>query len=298
MAGFFGFFDYNKPGKGVDKDAPEKRPFFLFFELAGRKFGRLILFNLIYFIILLPILTVLYFLLYGLLFSWFSQSGGIGSPAGTGAGLTGLSLPLLPGVLFSVAQTLPLWLDAALLLLSVVLYGPASCGLAFMLCNFARQRHVWNSDFFVQLRRNFKRGLALGLLDILLFGLFVYNLGYPSDGAPPVLMIAKYGSGMLLTVYLLMRNYIFVLAVIDRQKITRILKNAFFLAGLGLWRNLLTLVVNAALFVLVLFAWQFIELALVPLLLFSVTGFVAVFTCFPVIKKYLLDPKAGVTPEV
>ena len=55
-----GFFSnmYNKEGPGVDKDAPQKHRFFLFFELYFRKFWQLITLNLIYFVFCIPIVTI------------------------------------------------------------------------------------------------------------------------------------------------------------------------------------------------------------------------------------------------
>lgn len=58
MAGFFGLFNYAKPGKGVDKNAPEKKRFFYFFELFGRKFWKLIQLNLIFILFSIPIVTI------------------------------------------------------------------------------------------------------------------------------------------------------------------------------------------------------------------------------------------------
>lgn len=58
MAGFFGLFNYAKPGKGVDKGAPEKKRFFYFFELFGRKFWKLIQLNLIFLLFSIPIVTI------------------------------------------------------------------------------------------------------------------------------------------------------------------------------------------------------------------------------------------------
>lgn len=58
MAGFFGLFDYTKPGKGVDKNAPQKKRFFHFFELYFRKFWKLITLNLIYILFCIPIVTI------------------------------------------------------------------------------------------------------------------------------------------------------------------------------------------------------------------------------------------------
>ena len=49
MAGFVGFFDYSKPGPGIEKDAPEKAAFFVFMDIYFRKFWNLIKINLLYF---------------------------------------------------------------------------------------------------------------------------------------------------------------------------------------------------------------------------------------------------------
>lgn len=55
MAGLFA--GYNNPGPGVSKDEPEKRPFFRFFELYFRKFWKLMLANLLYVLVSLPVVT-------------------------------------------------------------------------------------------------------------------------------------------------------------------------------------------------------------------------------------------------
>ncbi|MBO5364098.1 MAG: hypothetical protein J6A56_01360, partial [Clostridia bacterium] len=46
--------NYDKPGKGVDENAPQKRSFFRFWEVFGRKSGRLLKVNLIYSLALIP----------------------------------------------------------------------------------------------------------------------------------------------------------------------------------------------------------------------------------------------------
>ena len=59
MAKLRGPFDFTKEGKGVSKnEKKEKRRFFLFFELYIRKLSKMILFNVVYFFICLPIITI------------------------------------------------------------------------------------------------------------------------------------------------------------------------------------------------------------------------------------------------
>lgn len=58
MAGFFGLFDYSKPGPGVSKNAPKKKGFIVFFEIYFRKFWKLITANLLFVVVTLPLVTV------------------------------------------------------------------------------------------------------------------------------------------------------------------------------------------------------------------------------------------------
>jgi len=291
MAGFFGLFDYSAPGKGVDKNAPAKRPFFLFFELLWPKLGRLVFLNLIYFVILLPILTAVYYLFYNFTFSWLTGYDA-GTLAQMGLDPSNVQLPLLPAILLGIARGLPAWLSAVLRAISVILYGPASCGMAFMLRSFVLQEHVWNSDFFDKLRQNFKQGLALGLIDIVLLCLFLFNIIFISNSEiPAILVVAQYVSMALLAIYLFMRNYFFILTVTFHLTIFQLLKASSILSVAGLWRNFLVLIVNAALIILTVFLWPLAELVMMPLLVFSLMGFVSMFTCFPVVKKYMIDPR-------
>lgn len=58
MAGFLGMGNFQKPGKGVKKDEPEKKRFFQFFDLFFRKITRLIQLNLLYLLFCIPIITI------------------------------------------------------------------------------------------------------------------------------------------------------------------------------------------------------------------------------------------------
>lgn len=72
---------YYKPGKGVEKDAPEKNAFFKFFELFGRKFWRFIEVNLIYLVVILPILMAIYAQVYDVTYTEFEKKGYTGTCA-------------------------------------------------------------------------------------------------------------------------------------------------------------------------------------------------------------------------
>ena len=53
----FKLFDYQSSGKGVSKEAPQKKPFFRYWEIFGRKFWKIIELNLIYVLFCIPVVT-------------------------------------------------------------------------------------------------------------------------------------------------------------------------------------------------------------------------------------------------
>lgn len=58
LAGFFGLFDYTKPGKGVSKEEVERPRFVHFFKLLLRKFWLLVQLNLLYLLFCIPVVTI------------------------------------------------------------------------------------------------------------------------------------------------------------------------------------------------------------------------------------------------
>ena len=54
---------FDKPGKGVDVNAPQKRSFFRFFEILSRKFTHFIRVSLIYSVFLIPTFIIVFFLM-------------------------------------------------------------------------------------------------------------------------------------------------------------------------------------------------------------------------------------------
>ena len=57
MAGFFGFFNYEKEGPGISKNAPKKKTFIVFFETFFRNFWKFITVNVVYNILSLLVVT-------------------------------------------------------------------------------------------------------------------------------------------------------------------------------------------------------------------------------------------------
>ena len=84
--GLFSYRSYYKPGKGIEKDAPEKNAFFRFFSIYGRKFWRFLEVNILYVLILLPILLTVYAEIYDTMYTVFDRLGYTGSYASYSSG--------------------------------------------------------------------------------------------------------------------------------------------------------------------------------------------------------------------
>jgi len=268
----------------IPDNMPVKHGFFLFFELFFRKFWRFITVNLYYFLVLLPLIIYVYFAVNGYFAEYLISE-------------TGEFRDMLAGVgiYASIVNVVPEWLYTPLLILSAVLYGPATMGVTYIYRNFAREEHAWMSDFVSRALSNFRQGLFFGILDLLVFFLLANGilghivLGTGTVGA--VLSIAfKTLAVIALIVYLFMRHYFYTIAVSVNLGCFAILKNSWLFVVLGFWRNCWAGIVCLLVTVLCFFTLPIVSLIALPTLYFSLTGFMVVFTCYPVVKRYIILP--------
>ena len=264
-------------------NAPVKKGFFRFFELYFRKFWRFLTLNLWYFLITLPMLLYVFYTLNGI----FAER-----LAAMGEGVV-----LLAGVSFiaSVFSFVPQFLNRPLLIISILLYGPITMGYTYILRNFAREEHAWLSDFWSRAWSNVKQGLFFGIADILvvwlclngMFGGFAEagrNLGYALS------VILSVICGIALVIWLFMRHYTYLMAVTVNLSVFHILKNAWLFVILGFGRNVLSSLVTAACVVLTFLLAPLMTIVFLPLFHYSFSWFCTVFTCYPIVKKYIIVP--------
>ncbi|MGI5959464.1 MAG: YesL family protein [Massiliimalia sp.] len=235
MAGFFGFFDYSKPGKGVDKDAPQKKRFFYFFELYFRKFWKLITLNLMYVLFCIPIITI----------------------------------------------------------------GPATAAMSKILRDFSMERSVflW-SDFVEAFKKNFKQGLAMEIIDILVFFVAITSCVFYSRwaGQNKVMYVPFVIVGAILIVAVMMNYFIFVMIPTLDMKLKAMIRNAFLLSILALKTNVCTLIFTL-LFSFAVFFYLPAAIILVPTIYFSTLGFIIVFNSYQYLEKYIIQPYYEQTGE-
>ena len=249
-------FNYAKPGPGVQKDEPPKKPVVVFFEIYFRKFWDLIKLNLLYFAS-----VILFF---------------------------------LPAILVIATHGFGrnLWLLISLLPIS--LSGPATAGFTYIMRNNVRQEHVflW-TNYIDAVRDNWKQSLIASLLLVAAVILAIVCIPFYVQQVQknPAFMIPLAVCLAALIWFVFMQFYVYVMIVTFDLKLTAIYRNAFILALMGLGRNVLLMIPCGA--VLLLCYISPLADALIPLLWLSTLGMIVNFAVWPLIQKYMIqnDPE-------
>lgn len=262
MAGFFGMFNYEKEGPGVEKNAPKKRAPIVFFEIYGRKFWDLFNANLLF------LLTNLF----------------------------------------------------------VVTRGLADAGLTKITRNFSREKHAFvREDFFETIKRNWRQALPIGIINLVVTALLVFNFVYYFFGMFPgmwgvfgldttgmqsvtpgildyaVMVMTSFGY----MIFTWMKYYIPLLLVTFKFNTKSLYVNSFKFAFVGFKQNMLISVILIALYaiVAVLFValgrWAIgiLVLIIALLLLPSFRSLLIQFTIFPLVQKLIIDPYYAEHPD-
>ncbi len=281
MSLFFNSKKFYKPGPGVEKDEPQKIAPVRFFELLGRKFWKYVELNLVYFLILLPIILYIYTFIYQN--SYFAlEAAGV---------QIGDIYTLILHLAMLYFEYVPVFIQIILLIASIICYGPAKVGMTYVLRNFTNERHAWLSDMLDKAKENFRQGLFFGILDIIVFLVVFYNLAYAEGEG--LLRIAKYLSILFFVFYGFMRRYIYQMIVTVNLSVFDIFKNAWLLAFIGIFRNVGVSIVNGLIWVgtiILIVTFSMLEIPILACLIYSFTSFLGVFATYPLIKKYLVDP--------
>ncbi len=257
--------NYNKPGPGVDKDAPPKPRFFTFFEVLKRKFWHLIRINFLYVLCNIPALVLALYVS-----SAYLQKVHIDN-----AGLNDFYIRI--------------FLAAIMIFLSVVTIGPVQAGFTYVLRNYSREEHafIW-WDFKDNFIKNFKQGMIITGIDIVV----MYILGIALNfylSTPGILATAASAFVFLsIIVYCIMHLYLYPMLVTVQLSIKNLYKNAFILSLLRLLPNILFVILNI-LIAYAAFYNPIIGIVLFLLITPSITGLMNNFFVNPTIKKYVVD---------
>ena len=294
--------NYNKPGRGVEKDEPQGSAFIRYFKLYFRNFRKMIGYGTIYFFVMLPLVCfALYFITTRinpeLVANYIDTLNTIaeGQIVEEGKQIMFNSWFV---VLFMLVIYVPNWISIPLVILASICIGPLNCGIVYCMRNHAREDHAWFSDMFTRAWRNKWQGLAFGLIDqAVCLSLLVYLFSPESMGLPQsVFAYCRILCIAIFVVYMVMRWYIYQMIVTFNLKFRALIKNAWMFVILGFWRNLAAGVSSLALLLFfVLFplfypaAMPFFLLTMM-FLMWSLLIFLDVFATYPVMHKYMVAP--------
>jgi uncharacterized membrane protein YesL len=294
----------NRDGKGVDPGEDTTPNLSYFFKLIFRKFSNLITLNLMMFAMVLPIAIAVYVFFNG------PQMPTMSSPAYSalmGAQLAGAGgselltklMHILPQVNFITYNSYASWLPYVLIAVLAITWGWQNTGVTYILRGLVRGDGVFMfSDYFYAIKKNFKQGLILGLMDagiiIVLMIDFMYTWSARSNYWSYLMFFAVTA---LIIVYLFMRMYIYLMMITFNISLYKMLKNALIFTALGIKRNLMAglgILICIALWAALAFIglqYNLGFLIFIPaLIMFALIAFISVYCAYPVIKKHMIDP--------
>lgn len=266
------FFNYDKPGPGIEKDAPKKKGIFLYLELFFRKFWLLIKANMLYFAVSLPVMAIYNFII----------------------------INAVSAVLPSDAQDMSWQLSLVFTAILSILWGtgPVTGGYVYLLRNFAREEHAWLiSDFFEKSKETFKLGMVLLVADIIVLILGINAVSVYMAFIRQGMGFAKYALGLMIVMYMFytfMHFYVYEFGVTFENKTVKTIKNALITGIATLPVNLFLTVFAAALTFLAF--ERLTGFAIIILMFFvwiSFMRFPIDFYVARMIKRRFIDGKTG-----
>ncbi|MBQ8623713.1 MAG: DUF624 domain-containing protein [Oscillospiraceae bacterium] len=249
------FSKYEKVGPGVSKNPDAKAPIFKFFELYGSHFSKLIILNLILLLSLLPFCLIFLVEYLG-----------------------------LEGTAFNVV-----FYGAFALLAAFI--GPALCGFMKILRNISCERPVfiWH-DYWKAFKANFKQGIVMGFIDsVFIIAIsFAFPVYFSLAEQSNVFYIPFAVCLIVSLIFLMMHFYIYLLIVSTNLSLWKIIKNSFLLTAIDVKISFINLAVTVLLVLAIAMFWPYTSFVFVVIP--SFLGLMYAFNCFPIIRKYVIQP--------
>lgn len=287
-------------GKGVSKTDSLPRNFKNFFKLSWWHLSTIVSVNLLFLLGNFPI----FFLAFG--FSGILNET-IPSPASSVYsvlfGMMQESADPVTAALYGIhgaqgvlsATTVPTMVMYAIGALTVLTFGLTNIGTTYILRNLVKGDpvFVWH-DFWYAIKRNIKQGLIMGVIDLFIMALTVYDvIFFYFNMGTYISSIMFFAALVLGMVYFVMRFYIYNLIITFDLSLPKIIKNAFIFSAVGIKRNILAFLGIALLAILdYYFLLVFMPLGiLLPIIvLYGYCAYIASYAAWPKIKEIMVDP--------
>ena len=275
----------------------------LFFKLLKRNFGSLISLNLMMLFMVIPLLAAFYVYLQGdttpsVTSPVYATLHGadliIGTPATEllkNTFSTRLMLPVYNSVVYPVI--------IGIIALLALTWGWQNVGSTYVLRSIVRSEpvYIW-SDYFYAIKKNLKQGFIFGIIDFVIIAVLTFDImwfsGNTGSFAQDLMYFCTVGLALL---YVFMRFYLYIMLITFDLSYWKLLKNALIFTTIGIKRNIvggLGIVFMAALNIALIIFFMPMGVA-VPLILplfyfMSFSSFISVYTAYPSIQKYMIDP--------
>lgn len=272
------FRNYAKPGKGVRKRDPNEPRLKVFFDVFPRKLWDLFKLNLLYVAVSLPFIIITMLV-----------SGVI-------------SAPIINNISMSMGETEIIGYDTFIRIAVTFLFmifmgfGPITAGFSYIIREYACERPCWLiSDFFERTKSNFKQGMLLWIIDLVL--LFVFTVAYGFYGQSGN-MVFQYIILLVSLVYIMMHIYIYQIMITFNLPLKHILKNSFLMTMGKAPINLLLLLCNIIVYLLIPILaimsnagslTTMVVLMAEVLFLPAITNFIISFYIIPILNKHISD---------
>lgn len=174
----------------------------------------------------------------------------------------------------------------------IITFGPAVAAMTKVARNYSQERNafIW-SDYWATFKKCFKQSFVMGLIDLIVFaafavGLPVYNSMAQQNSYMYIPLVISISCVLL---FFMMNFYIYLMIVSTNLKLRQILKNSLFLVSLGFKSSIFTFLswIVVVAFMVVLYPYSYFLMFLWP---FSFMCFVTAFNCYPVVRKYVIQP--------
>lgn len=222
-----GLYSWVKPkpmpeGKGVSKE--KEAPIKVYFGVIQRKWGRMIALGATQFVASLPVLAFAVFALFGM-YAFHTRPVDGAIVYGNMLQFMLICIPLI-----------------------ALISGPATMGITYVLRNYAREQHSWGfSDMLEKASKNYKQGFWVGLINsvFMLFMVWMYYY-YGSMNGEMKLTIVNYIILVLMGLFLMMRSYLYPMAVSYQVSLKDLYRYSMALVFIKLPQNLLLQLASAA----------------------------------------------------
>ena len=307
MGKLYNFFSGDKTNKQgptksqIEKD--KKMGFVFFFKLFKNRLGNITVTSILFSVCNFPVLL---FLL-GISGNFDTFVPTPSSPLYAqvyGMQMAGAKGPLIAALqaMFGSNASLQVYSTASNILrysglLFLVTLGFATIGLCYNLRDIVRCEPLAPvSDFFTAIKKNWKQGIVLTIIDAILIFFLYYDVVvyYANMGSGSFFMqMAFYLIVIVSILYFQFRYYMFTIMITFDMKFRTIFKNSLYLLFLGWKRNLVSLIASAA----TIFACVYLYLLLpsvgiiFPIIIgFGFIGYIGIYCTYPIIDRYIIQP--------